>query len=542
MENKENRTHLSDEQRYKKRKAVFERFQILLFIGIIFFVGLCLLILRRSTFSETEKRELTEKPQLTAESWFSGKFASQYTKWYSDTVPMRERFVDMVSVINKYKGISAPTFYGNVQAVNSPEGPAVTTHTTTAPVTSMQATEAAETDDIPDVTDDPAAIPVEDTETAPPETETETTETEEEPLENIAEFNHNGIVVDSVKMYGDNAGIMLFGGNDYAGTRYAEVINRYADVLPSDVNIYNIVVPTSGEFYLPHKFSNFNSSQKECIDHIYSYYADTRVRPVDAYSEIAAHTDEYIYLRTDHHWSQRGAYYAYRALCKEMGKTPKDIDDPDDYEKKTKDGFVGSLYTFTNDNTLKNSPEVFTYYMPQSEFHTYYYDYSTLSLKGEGVLFHEYAEGVNMYSMFLGTDNIHVKITTSLDTGRKAIVFKESYGNAFVPYLVDLFDEIYVVDIRYFGRNAVQYIQEQGITDVIFIDNIFAANTDSLIDGIEALYGKVYGTEGGKTYTTDELKMLASGTPLPTETVTAAPETEAEPQPASNEQQADSTS
>jgi hypothetical protein len=225
-----------------------------------------------------------------------------------------------------------------------------------------------------------------------------------------------------------------------------------------------------------------------------------------------------------------------------MGKTPKDIDDPDDYEKKTKDGFVGSLYTFTNDNTLKNSPEVFTYYMPQSEFHTYYYDYSTLSLKGEGVLFHEYAEGVNMYSMFLGTDNIHVKITTSLDTGRKAIVFKESYGNAFAPYLVDLFDEIYVVDIRYFGRNAVQYIQEQGITDVIFIDNIFAANTDSLIDGIESLYGKVYGTEGGKTYTTDELKMLASGTPLPTETVTAAPETEAEPQPASNEQQADSTS
>ncbi|MBQ4362630.1 MAG: hypothetical protein II782_01340, partial [Oscillospiraceae bacterium] len=161
MENKENRTHLSDEQRYKKRKAVFERFQILLFIGIIFFVGLCLLILRRSTFSETEKRELTEKPQLTAESWFSGKFASQYTKWYSDTVPMRERFVDLVSVINKYKGISAPTFYGNVQAVNSPEGPAVTTHTTTAPVTSMQATEAAETDDIPDVTDDPAALPVE---------------------------------------------------------------------------------------------------------------------------------------------------------------------------------------------------------------------------------------------------------------------------------------------------------------------------------------------------------------------------------------------
>ena len=98
--------------------------------------------------------------------------------------------------------------------------------------------------------------------------------------------------------------------------------------------------------------------------------------------------------------------------------------------------------------------------------------------------------------MFMGGDKVHTKITTNLETGRKIAVFKESYGNAFIPFLTDNFDEIYVIDIRYFGRNAVEYIKEQGITDVLFLDNIFAADTDSLINGIEGLLYNNHGTYG----------------------------------------------
>ena len=99
-----------------------------------------------------------------------------------------------------------------------------------------------------------------------------------------------------------------------------------------------------------------------------------------------------------------------------------------------------------------------------------------------------------MYGMFLGSDGIHVKITTSAGTGRKIVMFKESYGNAFAPYLIDSFDEIYVIDIRYFGKNAVQYIKDVGATDVLFINNVFAANTSKLIDGIERLLISPTGT------------------------------------------------
>ncbi|MBQ7783872.1 MAG: hypothetical protein IJ368_07870, partial [Oscillospiraceae bacterium] len=87
--------------------------------------------------------------------------------------------------------------------------------------------------------------------------------------------------------------------------------------------------------------------------------------------------------------------------------------------------------------------------------------------------------------------------------------------NAFVPYLVDSFDEIYVIDIRYFGMNAVEYMKQNGITDVIFINNAFAANTSSIIDGIERLLINPYGTlDAEKIAAVEQYRST-----LPTETV-----------------------
>ena len=510
-------------EKSRKRRSALDCAIIVIFLAVIYFVGLCLIFLKRPTESEAEKRKLAEKPQFSLSGYFSGQFADDFTVYFSDTVPYREQIVGLVSVMNKYKGIAAPTFYGNVKEVNTDipaetaaakpvDKPAETDADKPAERPSVVIEGGQESPDSGNVTEQPA------------ETEAVTEVTEEEELvENIAEFSNNGIVVDGVKMYGDNAGVMLFGGNDPAGTRYAEVISRYKKTLGDDINVYNMVVPTSVEFYLPHKFSLYSTSQKEAIDHIYdSYTAD--VIPIDAYSEIAKHTDEYIYLRTDHHWSQRGAYYAYKAFCEKLGLDCPDIDK--DYEVCTKQNFVGSLYGYTNDVTLKNSPEVFTYYKPTREYHTYYYKPENLSPVGESVLFHEYAEGGHCYGVFMGTDSIHTKIVTGLDTGRKIAVFKESYGNAFIPFLVDNFDEVYVIDIRYFGTNAVQYIRDNGITDVLFIDNIFAANTDKLINDIAALYDNALGSQGGGTVTFDE-----NGNIVTTTAVTTVPETSAETVP-----------
>ena len=453
-----------------------------LFCTVLGSISLWLTFGERPTVSESEKRELETRPELTAGSYLSGEFAAQLDKYYTDTVPMRDTLVDAASALENSRGISvSPKFYGNVaevvtEAADDDDTVYLPDVTETEVITTEAVTEAEPSEsEIPaettSVTEEITEAP---TETSPPE--------EEEFTGNINDFLNNGILVNGIEMYGEEAGLMLFGGNKAEGLRYANVLNAYKEALGDEINVYNMVVPTSSEFYLPKKFSKYSASQKDAIQYIYDNL-DDRIITVDAYSVLEQHTDEYIYFRTDHHWTDRGAYYAYTAFCQTAGIEYPDLSE---YEERTKEGFVGSLYNYTGDPVLKAHPETFYYYIPPGEYSAQAYRYNDLASLGPTPLFHEYAEGGNMYGMFLGGDNMHIKITSNSGTGRKLAIFKESYGNALSPYFVNGFDEIYVIDIRYFGVNAVDYIKNAGVTDVLFIDNIFAANTGTLITGLEA--------------------------------------------------------
>ncbi len=300
----------------------------------------------------------------------------------------------------------------------------------------------------------------------------------------IAQFSNNGIVVDGVEMYGEIAGVMLFGGSASAGQYYANVLNAYRQALGDEVNIYNLLIPTSAEFYLPNRFSRYSSSQQDSINYIYSLL-DDGITTIDAYSAIKAHSDEYIYARTDHHWMQLGAYYAYTAFSETLGQAYPALSE---YEHRQKDGFIGSLYHYTNDSRLLTAPETFVYYMPPNvDYVVRQLNYNTLAYMYDNQLYHEYASGGNMYGMFLGGDALHLKIETSVANGKSIVVFKESFGNAFIPFLVNNYETVYVIDIRYFGPSAIDYIKDEQINDVLFLNNIFAANTHSLISCIDNL-------------------------------------------------------
>ncbi len=486
------RFNLKAEIRRKKASIVF----ISIFVALLFGGGAALLLLERPAVSELENRELEKFPEFSFKSYLEGSFAEQLDRYFTDTVPFRDALSEYAAVIENAKGLPSPQFYG-VEIVN--DGSDKISETDAESEVPVQSAEIS----VPDETSVPAATAAADSYTVtavPPVTEaTETASAEtsatdagdEEFVGDIHDFLNNGILVNGVDMYGEKAGIMMFGGNDKQGERYANLINAYKKALGDNVNVYNLIVPTSVEFYLPKKYSKYSNSEKDEIDFIYSKL-DERVIPVDAYSVLKEHKDEYIYFRTDHHWSDLGAYYAYTAFCKAIGQTPPALSD---YTVKTKDEpYVGSLFGYTNDITLKNNPDTFTYYMTKSDFKGESFYYNTLKSAGANPIYHEYASGSGMYGMFLGSDSMHIKITTSAGTGRKIVMFKESYGNAFAPYLIDSFDEIYVIDIRYFGRNAVDYIKQVGATDVLFINNVFAANTSMLIDGIERMLTSPTGT------------------------------------------------
>ena len=279
----------------------------------------------------------------------------------------------------------------------------------------------------------------------------------------------NGQLV--VDIDGHTWGISLYGGGD--GANYATYLNEFKEKVGSSVNVFNMVVPTAGAYYLPAGYEKYNASHRDSINSIANKLVN--VINVDGYAALEAHTNEYIYTRTDHHWEPLGAYYAAKAFC-DIAQTPaKELST---YKTETIDGFVGTMYAFTDYNErIKNDPDTFTYYIPSTEYTATYYT-TDFKVDEQFAQFHSIfvdQPASGGYSTFMGGDRKIVKIETANKNGRKLCIFKDSYGNAEVPFYVDSFEEIYVCDIRYFDLYAPDFIKENGITDVLFTMCTFSA-------------------------------------------------------------------
>jgi len=448
----------------------FHKLNIAVFTATTFVIAGILVFAPRPVTSETERRDLTKFPKFSFSTLTSGEYARQIGLFFSDSVPLRETLT------------SASLRIKNIMGVRT-DG--VKLHNVVAPTGGDDSADATEPP--ARIVTPPEPIPVEVTVTEATETASETTattawngvieETSAHDIEAVADITNNGILV-----YGDTA-LMIYGGNKKAGSRYAAVINAYREALPDDVNIFNLVNPTSVEFYCPKDYRRLNGDQRANINHIYESLADG-VTPVNAYSALADHVDEPIYLRTDHHWAPLGAYYAAREFCATAGVPFADIAE---YEQVVVPGYVGTMYGYSGDERIKNNPEDFVYYKPlNTDYTVTYYNYDNPSVAIESGLFFKQPVGAS-YCVFLGGDEKITRIKTNVGNGRKLAVFKDSFGNALIPFLTGSFDEIIVIDIRYFPYKATDYLIGNGVTDVLFANNIFAANTDSLINYIEKI-------------------------------------------------------
>lgn len=410
--------------------------------GLAIAVGM--LVLERPTVSETENRTLAAMPVFSWESYWNGEYTAGVAEHYDDTVPMRETFKHMTAAIRKYMGWQSggPVIHGG-----RPQGDHTAQQTTTAATTTTTAA----------TTVDPG---VEVTTTAATTTTTVTTQ----PEENQGELSNNILIC-------DNRGIMLYGGSYGVGRNYASFLNAYQERLGDGVNIYSMVVPTPCSFYTPEDFQYLIGSEKDNIQNINDHLVN--VTPVDAYGALEAHKDEYIYMRTDHHWSALGAFYA----AEEFAATARvPFARMSEYEKVTKEGYVGTLYGYSGDITLKNNPEEFFYYQPKAEYTTTYYNTGLGAKRNAPLLLNlDNLSPVSWYMVYLGGDERVTHVQTAVDNNRTLVILKDSYGNALVPWLTSSFENIYVIDLRYFKPNVITYMQEIGATDVLFAMNTFSA-------------------------------------------------------------------
>ena len=149
-------------------------------------------------------------------------------------------------------------------------------------------------------------------------------------------------------------------GNAYKNMKaYADALNRLKAEMP-DTKAYCLMAPTAIEFYAPSKYNTgVSKSQYEGMCYIYEQLKD--ITPVNAYAEMAAHTDEYLYFRSDHHWTTLGAYYAYRTFAKVAGFTPVD---KNTLQTGKLSPFLGLFYKDTKSTALSNDPDYVEYFIP----------------------------------------------------------------------------------------------------------------------------------------------------------------------------------
>lgn len=295
------------------------------------------------------------------------------------------------------------------------------------------------------------------------------------------EYENNGVMINGE---GENVrALELYGGSFEKGSAYAETLNTYKEKLGDMVNVYNMCIPTAFAYYLPTKYESEYASQYDNIRNIQSQLKN--VIDVDIYNTLAEHSDEYIYFRTDHHWQPLGAYYAAGVFAERAAVNQ--FPDLSTYTKIDYEGFCGTLEGFAQSNELSNNPDLFTYYKPANldSITTTYYD-SDFTNPVESMLFFDDFEMKNAYSTFLGDDREIAKIDTNVQNARTLVIFKDSFGNALVPFLTQSFEHIYVCDIRYFDVNAIEFCQNVGATDVLFACCMFTSTGENsaLLDDI----------------------------------------------------------
>lgn len=306
----------------------------------------------------------------------------------------------------------------------------------------------------------------------------------EDVAETIADDGYTGYMNGSVYIW-DNKAFELFYGSDDAAQYYAQAISGYKQKLGDSVTVYNMVVPNHTEFGLPSRISDgISYSQRQNLDSVYNNYT-ADVKSVDIYNTMKSHINEYVFFDTDHHWTGKGAYYGYVEFAKSAGLEPMDIENS---TRSYVDGFVGSLYTATQDEILQEYPDRVDYYSIDGEFHVTRTDKNGSTSIAS--LYYEGAEpGPNTYGLFLWGDNPFTKVINyNAPTDRKLAVVKESYGNAIVPYLAYNYSEIYVVDFRYYSGNLKDLCDENGISEVLFVNGIMSANTAFQVDSMDRLF------------------------------------------------------
>jgi hypothetical protein len=392
---------------------------ITLFTFILSLIGIGLFILPKIKHSEKEKRNLVTLPKFSFVSWKNGDFTDSLDLFTADHFPQRYFFLSLADCLKNSKGIAK-------------EGQKI--YTTVAAIDKIVVENPNEEDSLATFQD-------------------------KEQLR-----NSKGLVVTA------GQGIQIFSNEQPMTKEYATTILNYRKKLGEKIRIFCAITPTVGTYKMPADYATYSNKEQENIGKIYQQLAPT-IQSIPIAEELQKHQNEYIFYRTDHHWTGLGAYYAYIAFCKKAGLDAIGLD------KMTKNSvegaFLGTHYLKTNDKSLQTNADTVFYFVPKIEASaTKWKDGKMIDTP----LFQLKEIEKNRYLVFLGGDEPYMQIKSSVKNGKTILLIKNSYGNALASYLVANYENILIVDYRYFKLNLLDMIQKNNVNDLLFVSGVFAAN------------------------------------------------------------------
>jgi ribosomal protein S27E len=276
--------------------------------------------------------------------------------------------------------------------------------------------------------------------------------------------NINAYYGNSVLICGDYA-LEYFNLGTSGSSNYAAIVNAFAAKYPG-LNVTSVIVPKNCAFQSPAGYTDPGPSAKAYIANTYGMM-DSRIKKADAFGVMSRHAGEYMYYRTDHHWTGLGAYYAYVAYCNANGLTAAPLSS---YSTSISTGYIGTLYNYAGEPAvLKTNPDYTEAHLPRTGYRMSYLRDGSWH-QGKAV----YTGNKGYIGTYMCGDQPLTVIETDNRNGKAVAVFKESYGNAFVPYLIDQYQYVIVLDIRESEGSFSGVMADYHVTDVVIINNLQA--------------------------------------------------------------------
>lgn len=396
---------------------------ITLFVGILSIFGILLIILPKQEISQIEQKKLAKFPQFAINTLFSGAYMDSIDIYVAEHFPMRFFFLELADALERNKGLKSEeeAIYTGIEVVDK-----------------IVQDNVEERDSIFG---------------------------DKEQLN-----NSKGLLISH------GQGIQIFTNEKPQITLFTETWRMYRERITHPIRIFNIVTPTAGAYYMPEQYKEYQNKEKENLLALQQKINIMNIF-VPVFDTLKAHQKKYIFFRTDHHWTALGAYYAYTAFCQAAGLVPIQLSSM--RQKYVEGSFLGTHYLKTRDKSLENNPDTVFYWEMKGEH--------SASKTKEGVTLQASIielENIerNKYLVFLGGDEPLMNLRSGfVQNGKKVLLLKNSYGNSFASYLLANYENIWIVDYRYFKGSVSNIINQNKIDDLIFVSGIFAVNEPSHI-------------------------------------------------------------